>query len=335
VRKLQNKLSVYLHTITSINRRNKILILCTLLLIIGGAIWKSEVIQHQNHCFTYIKPSDICEKHFKPFDIAGNKESILQKLQSLENSSDSKISIYMADLTTGRDFFKRIDEKHTPASLLKVPLMMAFFKLAETDPTILTKKVVYTGERDANNVEYFRSPHVIQPGTYTIDQLIASLVKYSDNNAAELLNQNIDKQRILEVYKTLGMPYPPSDPSEPTDYIYVTDFAKIQRALYYATYLTPEYSKKALQLLTKSDFQYGIRSIFPSSIKVSEKFGERELLDPNTNIEYFSLHDCSIIYKPQTPLQLCIMTKGHNYPTLLKNIQELTRFIYDLTEENS
>ncbi len=69
-----------------------------------------------------------------------------------------------------------------PASLLKVPVMMAYYKQAESDPTLLSKKITFTKSVD-QSVEYFASA-TIKPGTtYSVEELIHAMIVNSDNDA--------------------------------------------------------------------------------------------------------------------------------------------------------
>jgi beta-lactamase class A len=49
-------------------------------------------------------------------------------------------SIYYRDFKNGPWILINGEETFTPASLLKVPIMIALYKLAETNPAILTEE---------------------------------------------------------------------------------------------------------------------------------------------------------------------------------------------------
>ena len=96
---------------------------------------------------------------------------------------------------------------------------------------------------------------------------------------------------------------------------------------YNATYLSQEYSEKALKLLTEPDIP-GIRAGVPTTITVAQKFGERSVYDTNNNLTDRELHDCGIVYKPGSPYLLCVMSRGKDFDTMAKNISDLSALVY-------
>jgi hypothetical protein len=56
---------------------------------------------------------------------------------------------------------------------------------------------------------------------------------------------------------------------------------------------------------------------------VAHKFGERIMGDS------FQLHDCGIVYYPDNPYLLCVMTKGHDFYKQQTAIQIISKFIYN------
>ncbi len=52
------------------------------------------------------------------------------------------IGIYVRNLNNGPWFGINEDEKYSPASLMKVPILITFLKWIESDPNILTRKIL-------------------------------------------------------------------------------------------------------------------------------------------------------------------------------------------------
>ena len=63
----------------------------------------------------------------------------------------------------------------------------------------------------------------------------------------------------------------------------------------------------------------------PPSIGVVHKFGERSL---GPNGETKQLHDCGIVYYPNHPYLLCIMTRGTSFEPLRKTIAGTSQLFY-------
>jgi beta-lactamase class A len=100
------------------------------------------------------------------------------------------------------------------------------------------------------------------------------------------------------------------------------------RVLFNATYLDRDYSEKLLQLLSESDFSSGIKSGIPQNITVSQKFGDARIPDAQGTVVGAELQNCGIVYYPDHPYQLCIMTKGSDIPDLERIIGQISQIIY-------
>ena len=234
--------------------------------------------------------------------------------------SVSHVSVYFRDMNNGLGFDIHGNEKFTPASLVKVPLMMAWLKAAEADPSLLGRAVLFAGGPDQNAGQVFPPAAVLQAGrTYTIDELIRAMIVHSDNNAYFLLFANIDPKILRRVYTDLGLEVPKVRTRD--DYMTVVEYASFFRILFNASYLRRDLSEKALQYLAEVDFAHGLVAGVPPGIRIAQKFGERTLGDHG---EIKQLHDCGIVYYPGHPYLLCVMTRGTSFEFLDVAIREIS-----------
>ena len=81
-------------------------------------------------------------------------------------------------------------------------------------------------------------------------------------------------------------------------------------------------SEKLLSILSKTEYKGGLVAGVPDNIIVSHKFGERVIGD------VYQLHDCGIVYYPNNPYLLCVMTKGTEFTKLEKVIQDISGMVY-------
>ena len=247
-------------------------------------------------------------------------ENIIEENKNQKNISH--VSVYVHDLINGTWVGINEKENFSPASLLKVPLMIAFLKQAEYDESILTKKIKVTekplGALDQSFIP-FKSVEINKE--YTIEELISYMITYSDNQAANTLLGVIDQNFLNQLFLDIGIT-PPSM-KNPENYMAVIDYASFFEILYNASYLNKEMSEKALNILTKTGFQRGIIAGLPMDIKVAHKFGER------TTNNYNQLHDCGIIYKPNHPFLLCVMTRGNDLAKMAFVIKDISRATYN------
>ncbi|MBI5729303.1 MAG: serine hydrolase [Candidatus Magasanikbacteria bacterium] len=233
----------------------------------------------------------------------------------------SYISVYFRDLNNGPWFGINEKDEFIPGSLTKVPFLMALFKEAERNHGLLKEKIFYEGGRvDAE--PYFESKQEITSGkTYTVSELVRAMIQHSDNNATLLLSQIISLDKIKGSYSDLGISTPKNG-----DYsMQVRTYASFFRILFNATYLTKDFSDQALRLLTETDFNSGLVAGMPASTTVAHKFGERTFTDSNQK----QLHDCGIVYYPNQPYVLCVMTRGSDYDKLAGVIANISKVVYE------
>lgn len=243
----------------------------------------------------------------------------------LESKKAKDIAFYFRDLNNGSWFGINEKAEFSPASMLKVPIMIAYYKLSEVNPDILMKKIKFDIE-DQNNIENIKPTHQIERDKeYTVDELIKYMIVYSDNNAKNLLYFNLPEADLNRIYTDLGIAIPGIRKAE--DFMTVTEYASFFRILYNSSYLNEVASEKALKILKDAEFNDGIAKKIPSNIVVTNKFGERKIDDVT------QLHDCGIVYYPDHPYLICIMTRGSSFEEQEKIIQDLSYETYKKVNE--
>lgn len=280
-------------------------------------------------------------------DLVTDNKSVNVKLLSdaiegkiAEEKSAGKInvaSVYYRDLKSGEDLEVNKDEKYYPASLNKIPVMIAYFKAAESDPKILTQKIqVDPGMADTNSGQEILPKEVVQPGgTYTILEMIEKMIIYSDNNAFFLLNSHLKEGVLESTYKDLNISFP-ADMTAVPDFVSAKDFSYFFRVLRNSTYLTPDLSEKALGILSQTDFKEGLVSGVAEGIDVVHKFGLRTDFvngDSAAGVEKRELHDCGYIYHKKNPYLLCVMTKSNDTLAQAEEaIKNISAAVYSVVE---
>jgi beta-lactamase class A len=241
----------------------------------------------------------------------------------IKQGKASHISVYVRDLNNGP--WVGIGEKDdfSPASLLKIPVMVAFYKLAETDPAILRRLVLYDPAKIHASVPVDVPPvYALKPNqSYSINELIMRMILYSDNISTDLLLSNMDARFFNQVM--LDLQLKELEGGADDDFISVKQYASVFRILYNASYLSRPLSEKALKLLTQTEFSEGITAGLPKGIVAAHKFGERENGEGKTQ-----LHECAIVYVPLYPYLLCIMTKGRELPVLKTILKDISNIAY-------
>jgi beta-lactamase class A len=204
--------------------------------------------------------------------------------------------------------------------------MMWFYSEAEANPDIMNKQVNYVS--GLSQTEQYFKYEGIKPGqTYTVPQLVESMIINSDNNAALALAQIMGPEQLTRVLLDFNLRPVGSSTDEKAFKIDTKSHASFYRILYRATYLTPEDSENALKLLTKTKFTQGLRAGVPSNIEVAHKFGE---WSDKTRKQ---IHDCGIVYDKKHPYVLCVMNAGSDFDSLAQNIATISKTVYDTIEK--
>lgn len=252
------------------------------------------------------------------------------------NKHITRTSVYFRDLETKRWYGINENEPFSPGSLLKLPLAIAYYKLAEITPDILTQEFVYKRGDSLNSLVRFNaSAALIQGKAYSVNEMIGRMLKNSDNDVVPTLAGYINKDVFQKVFVDLGVYVPRSiDGGINADFFSVKTYAAMLRTLYNASYVNPEQSEKLLGILSQSSFTDGLVAGLPQGTIIAHKFGERTEIDPNTmKIVKNELHDCGIIYREHNPYILCIMTEGQNFDDLTKIIADISRIVWENSEQ--
>ena len=282
----------------------------------------------------YTNPLLECDQGQAAFtELAPFKDKVTSTISDLEqNSSVSNISVYFRDMNNGPWFDINGDASFSPASLLKVPLAMAYYKVNEKTPGILQKTITYKGpDITWPDVQQTILPKesVTVGQTYTMEELIHRMLSYSDNIAYYLLFTNINTQDLVSVYNDFSIKI--NGPGTQDDSIVtVKKYSGFFRMLFNASYLDQTDSEKILSFLAETDFQDGLVAGVPSQIAVAHKFGERELKS-----QLDQLHDCGIVYYPKHPYLLCVMTKGENTQNEANAIKQISTVVYSQVDSQN
>ena len=240
----------------------------------------------------------------------------------------TKVSLYFRDYPKGAWVSIGENEKYAPASLLKVPILIAYLQQAETNPALLTSQLAFTDPIDYNHDVHFSPKETLTRGhSYTVEELLTRMIQYSDNAATVTLINHLDEKILNEVYTDLGLTLPPASTKEHVEFMTVKSYAYFFRVLYNATYLSRTMSEKALALLTGTDFEIGLQAGVSKDVTVAHKFGERTLFELDSNLK--DLHDCGVVYLPEHHYLLCIMTQGYHFETLANEIKQISQIVYD------
>ncbi|HYA85583.1 MAG TPA: serine hydrolase [Nitrospirota bacterium] len=271
-------------------------------------------------------------KELKPFKYKVN--ALIE--DTLKRGDAVAVSVYFRDLNNGNRFAIKGRDKFSPKSLLKVPLMIAYFKWAESNPLVLRKTLTMTGTGQEPVQRQSDHEEKLEPGkAYTVNDLIFRMIAHDDTDAYALLYANLPASRLEKIFSDLYVEY---DPNKQEDSISLNAFSGFFRVLYNASYLTEDMSEKALRYLSKSSFRSGMVAGIPPNVDISSKHGERRVSAVTTEgdgKELSQLHEFGIIYHPNRPFILGVMVRGEDFDRLTKTVRDITRLVYEEVDKQS
>lgn len=263
------------------------------------------------------QPKGSLQTTISPFE--SDVKLSINKLESSPNID--QISYYFRELKTGYWIAIKEDIKFMPASLLKLPLAITIFKQAEDNPEILSQKIVYSVDQESLPQNYTSHSANLKTGEYyPISSLIESMIVDSDNLSLNALTTISDEKKFEELMNITGTKL---TDSASQDFITVRQYSMLLRLLYNASYLSENFSTELLRMLTHTQFKDGLVAGLPKNTTIAHKFGERVIEETGQK----QLHDCGIIYHPDNPYMLCVMTRGKDFDAqenAIKTLSELT-----------
>lgn len=270
--------------------------------------------------YKYIQPlllSDLSEPD------EGMQELMTDIQQSISSyqikDSAFKASVYIRNLTDGKWNVINPNEKYDPGSILKLPVMIALLKKAESDPTLLDQQILYQGTERKLPKQTIEPTSIKAGSVYTVRELLKFMIVESDNEANMLLFNFLKPDIVLKVFRDLQLEIP--DVYQPTLYMNVADVSKFLRVIYNSSYTDPRLSEYSMQLLEKTKFTEGMKKSIPGNAMLIHKFGERGYADTS----FQELSETGIIYLNDQRVLVTIMTKGTNQSAQAASIAEITK----------
>jgi len=237
----------------------------------------------------------------------------------------SDMAVYYRDLLDGPWFGINEQATYNPASLMKVPVMIAWLKRAERDPRELRRRLVFDAQAYPGQPQATPPARTLEAGaSYTVDELLQLMLRFSDNRSMWLLYRELDERELGDVLDGMDVT---NDPSGAENHVSAHGYSGFLRVLYNAAYLGREMSEKALELMSHQDFPQGIVAGVPAGVMVASKFGE------DVSPGRVELHEFGIVYHRRGPYILGVMTRGQDLARQAGVIRKVSALVYQQVEE--
>ena len=305
-------------------RRGFLLAFCAVLLI-GNVVfyflWQQSAQKMKNNAALV--------KHYPLLSsraVLGSKNDITVSFLPLRNQIHNEVdpisdtfAIYFEYLPTGTAIGINEDSEFTAASLLKVPVVMAYYAKKErlnmmSDPTVQIKK----SELNSKFGTLYKEG---AGATINLGDAARIAITESDNTASFILADQISDNDFKTVYEGLDIPQTLKGDSP---IITAIQYVSILKALYYSSVLNVDDSEKILSYMTKTDFSDMLPAGVPRSVPIAHKIG---LIDKEI------YQDCGIVYVPDRPYVLCMISKSDR-ATAKARMQNISKTVYNFVASN-
>lgn len=265
------------------------------------------------------------KESLKWFPSERNLKNLVQ--DAVSENNEIKTSVFFLNLNNSGWFSINPNDTFIPASLLKLPMLISYYKLHESEKDLFEKQILYKGE-NFNSYKNVGSGTITPGETYSVKELMREMIINSDNNALQLLYQ-YRAESLKSIFADMNISLPSNDQDIASkDFMTARDVGRFLLVLYNSSYLSLENSEEALLILSEAVFKDGLVAGVPQGTVVSHKFGERTLEESGKKLKT-ELHDCGIVYHPNIPYIVCVMTKGGDFDTEKSQIKKISKIIYD------
>ncbi len=271
--------------------------------------------------FIDISRSFIDQKHFLSSiePVRAQMKELVQKYQA----EGHRVGVYFEFLNTGANISINQDERFWPASLSKMPTVLAVMKKVQDGEWKLSNELVLFSE---DQDERFGEVYKNKPGTrITIEELLKETLINSDNTAHRMLVRNLSSEDYTDIFAALGMEALFDENYDIT----AKEYSRIFRSLYTASYLNRENSQIILSWLTQTRFDEFLHAGIPSDVLFSHKIGEE--------FEQVIFLDSGIVYVPNRPYLITVMVEvgdGFGVEKAQQIMKELSESAYTYVANN-
>lgn len=276
--------------------------------------------------FNNIRPIISVEVKEESQNLQDTKLAITSLIDSLKQvGAIDETSVYFKRTATGDWISVNDQSRYHPASLMKVPLMIAWLKMAEANPGALEQYLDYKlDDSKLPKGQYFKSASIEDDKKYTVHDLIFYMIANSDNRATYALQQFADVKIASMMFNELGLP--PLKLEDPNYLLSASEYSTFIKAIFNSTFNSPEYSEYAAEMMANSTFKEGFAKGFPAGTKMWHKFGEWSFAGKPEE-----LHQSGVVFIGKEPYILTVMTRGKGLDNLAKIIEMVSKRVYSST----
>jgi beta-lactamase class A len=251
-------------------------------------------------------------------DILINFTPLRQAMRDYVNKQNGNLGVYFEYLPSGTSVGVNDQMEVKIASLVKIPVIMAAYKTAEDGKLDLNKTM--TIDQDDLDKSFGDLWKQGAGAKITVSEAINLMLTKSDNTATRVLTDELPEFAVDNVFDSLDLP---KEREGGFAVISPKSYTSIMRSLYLSSYIQREHSNLILDALTKTSFSDKLPAGVPEEVAVAHKIG---VYDQDSQHPVYS--DCGVVYAPNRPYSLCVMTKDLDENTSRQHMQLLSKMVY-------
>lgn len=219
--------------------------------------------------------------------------SIISRFKAETTKLSGVYGLYIIDLNSGFSFGVNENEVFDAASLIKLPVIGAMYRLSERGKIDLQEEYSLKNSDKASGAGVL---HKESPGyLVSYSKILYLMGQLSDNTAFVIARNKVGKEEIQKLIDELGMTNTDFETRQTTP----RDIGTFFLQLWNGKIVNDEDKNKILDSLTKTAFESYLPAGLPDDIRVAHKYGNL------ANI----INDAGIVFAKR-PYVIVIMTKG-------------------------
>ena len=227
---------------------------------------------------------------------------------ALQELGGGVLAVGYKDLSTGESFFYNEKFVFPAASIVKIPILLEYFRQMEQD-LLFADEILKVTKKDVVGGAgiLFELREGIE---LTLRELVRLMIVISDNTASNMMLDRLGMDEINALTRYLGLEDTAIgrkfmiDPKAKfsRNMTSVKDMVLLLEKLYKGEILNKENTEEALEIMSRQQYREKIPRYLPSKTRVAHKTGEI------TGVR----HDCGIVYRENSPYVFCVLT--HELP---------------------
>lgn len=246
---------------------------------------------------------------------------IIGKLEEIPGEK----GFFFKNLVTGEQAEYNAERAFSPASVIKFPILMAVFRLAQEGRTSLNDRIVVKNEDKVPSCGALNS--FTDEPSVDIRTLCSLMITISDNTATNVLIDHYGTETLNRQFEEMGLTVTrvnrklfdmEAAARGLSNVIQIKEIAMLLERLYRNEFISEEVCRDILEIMCRQQVKYKIRGMLPAKTKVAHKTGEDDDI----------ANDVGIVFAKQ-PFICCFISNRTVPYMFVRFINETAKELYE------